>query len=239
MLTAAGLSLFKYTLKERELLLRNVQLVQAQDAAILSLTALAETRDPETGGHIKRTREYIRILAEKLALNPRYSERLDQETIDLLYKSAPLHDIGKVGVRDHILLKPGSLDPAERREMHSHAVLGFETLDQAEQQAFSQSDSSFLAMAKQIAYAHHEKWDGTGYPQGLKGEEIPLGGRLMAVADVYDALVSRRVYKEPVPHARAVEIIIEGRGRHFDPDVVDAFMKSENLFKEIFERHRS
>lgn len=238
-LTAAGLSLFKYTLKERELLLRNVQLVQAQDAAILSLTALAETRDPETGGHIKRTREYIRILAEKMALNPRYSDRLDQETIDLLYKSAPLHDIGKVGVRDHILLKPGSLDAEERREMHAHAVLGFETLDQAEQQAFDHNDSSFLAMAKQIAYAHHEKWDGTGYPQGLKGEEIPLGGRLMAVADVYDALVSKRVYKEPVPHARAVEIIVEGRGRHFDPDVVDAFLESEGLFKEVFERHRS
>lgn len=234
-LNIAILSLMKYSMEERELRVRTQQLVEAQDATILSLTALAETRDPETGDHIKRTREYVLVLAQNLARKPRYRAELDEETIVLLHKSAPLHDIGKVGISDSILLKPGRLTPEEWQEMQRHTILGAQTLAEAERLAFNNAERSFLGVAKSIALAHHEKWDGSGYPYGLRGEDIPLGGRLMALADVYDALISKRVYKDAMPHEEAVEIIRAGYGTHFDPAVVDAFLESEDKFAHIAE----
>jgi putative two-component system response regulator len=205
-----------------------VRLTQA--VMIESLATLAEYRDPETGGHIKRTQNYVKALALHLKDHPRFRDRLDAETIELLYLSAPLHDVGKVGVRDHILLKPGRLDAEEFELMKRHTLFGEEALRLTEQKL---GVSTFLRQAREIAGAHQEKWDGTGYPRGLKGEAIPLSGRLMALADVYDALISRRVYKPPMPHERAVEIIREGRGTHFDPDVVDAFLAIEGTFRNI------
>jgi response regulator RpfG family c-di-GMP phosphodiesterase len=155
----------------------------------------------------------------------------------MLYKSAPLHDIGKVGIADSILLKPGRLSAQEFDEMKRHTLLGADTLAEAERLSLDKGDRSFLALAREIALSHHEKWDGTGYPRGLKGEDIPLGGRLMALADVYDALVTKRVYKDAMPHEEAVKIILDGRGSHFDPDVVDAFLESGKEFREISTRY--
>jgi len=207
---------------------REVQLTQA--VMIESLATLAEYRDPETGGHIKRTQNYVKALAVKLKDHPRFRDLLDEQTIELLYLSAPLHDIGKVGVRDNILLKPGRLEDAEFAEMQKHTLFGEEALRITEQKL---GKSTFLRHAREIAGSHQEKWDGSGYPRGLKGEAIPVSGRLMALADVYDALISKRVYKPPFPHAKAVQIIQEGRGTHFDPDVVDAFVALEETFRNI------
>ena len=237
MVNMALLSLIKYGMEERELRIRSQQLVQAQDATILSLTALAETRDPETGGHIRRTREYVLVLARCLARKTKFRAQLDRETVELLYKSAPLHDIGKVGIADSILLKPDKLSTQEFDEMKRHTLLGAATLAEAERLSLDKGDRSFLAVAREIALSHHEKWDGTGYPGGLKGEDIPLGGRLMALADVYDALVTKRVYKDAMPHEEALAIILDGRGSHFDPDVVDAFLESGEKFREISTRY--
>jgi putative two-component system response regulator len=207
---------------------REVQLTQA--VMIESLATLAEYRDPETGGHIKRTQNYVKALTMKLKSHARFRDLLDEQTIELLYLSAPLHDIGKVGVRDHILLKPGRLEDAEFAEMKKHTLFGEEALRITEQKL---GQSTFLRHAREIAGSHQEKWDGSGYPRGLKGEAIPVSGRLMALADVYDALISKRVYKPPFPHAKAVQIIQEGRGTHFDPDVVDAFLALEDTFRNI------
>ena len=197
---------------------------------IESLAALAECRDPETGGHIQRTQNYVKALAVHLREHSRFRDILDAETIEILYLSAPLHDIGKIGVRDHVLLKPGRLDEAELAEMKRHAMIGEEALRRAEQKL---GRSTFLRHARDIAGAHQEKWDGSGYPRGLKGEEIPLSARLMALADVYDALISARVYKSGLPHDKAARIIEEGRGSHFDPDVVDAFLAVQETFRNI------
>lgn len=213
---------------------RTRQLVLTQDVTIRSMGTLAEYRDPETGGHIRRTQQYVRILALHLKNDPRFRDRLDDTAIDLLVKSAPLHDIGKVGVRDNILLKPGALTPEEFEEMKRHTIYGRDALLVSEKML---GEDSFLSVAREIAYTHQEKWDGTGYPRGLKGEEIPLFGRLMAVADVYDALISKRVYKPPYPHERAVEMIREGRGSHFDPDIVDAFLVLADDFRRIALEH--
>ena len=207
---------------------REVQLTQA--VMIESLATLAEYRDPETGGHIKRTQNYVKALAVKLKGHPRFRDLLDEQTIELLYLSAPLHDMGKVGVRDHILLKPGRLEDAEFAEMKKHTLFGEEALRITEQKL---GQSTFLRHAREIAGSHQEKWDGSGYPRGLTGEAIPVSGRLMALADVYDALISKRVYKPPFPHAKAVQIIQEGRGTHFDPDVVEAFLALEDTFRNI------
>ncbi len=237
-LNTTVLSLMEYGLKARELHLSTQELVKSQDATILGLTALAETRDTETGGHINRTRKYVRILARSLALKPAYRRQLDPDAIEMLYKTAPLHDIGKVGIADQILLKPGSLTAHEYREMQRHTLLGAEALAKAEHQAFGhKGDRSFLSLAREIALSHHEKWDGSGYPQGLRGTQIPLGGRLMALADVYDALISRRVYKAPMAHEQAVEIIRQGRGTHFDPDLVDAFIENQDQFRAVSTRY--
>ncbi len=207
---------------------REVRLTQA--VMIESLATLAEYRDPETGGHIKRTQNYVKALAMHLRGHPRFRGLLDEEAIELLYLSAPLHDVGKVGVRDHILLKTGRLDEAEFHEMQKHTIYGHDALRITEEKL---GQSTFLRLAREIAYTHQEKWDGSGYPRGLKGEEIPLSGRLMALADVYDALISKRVYKPPMPHDDAVRIILDGKGRHFDPDVADAFSKLHAVFRNI------
>jgi len=204
---------------------RTKELEITQDATINSMATLAEYRDPETGGHIKRTQNYIKILAEKLKDNPKFADFLDDTTIEQLFKSAPLHDIGKVGVPDGILLKPGKLTDEEFEEMKKHTVYGSDTVFRVEMDLGVDVEQSFLRFAREIAYTHQEKWDGSGYPQGLKEEGIPISGRLMALADVYDALISRRVYKAPFTHSKAVDIITEGKGQHFDPDMTDAFLE--------------
>jgi putative two-component system response regulator len=213
---------------------RRTREVQAiQDVTILSMASLAETRDNETGNHIRRTQQYIKLLAEYLLNNgnPRFTDYLSGNTIQILFKSAPLHDIGKVGIPDRILLKPGRFTPEEFEIMKTHTTLGRDSIERAEHELGV--DVEFLRLAKEIAYSHQEKWDGSGYPQGLAGDAIPISARLMAVADVYDALVSRRVYKDAMPHDRAVAIIQEGKGSHFDPDMVDAFLVLHEQFKFI------
>lgn len=206
------------------------ELARTRDVTILSLATLAETRDNETGAHILRTQRYVRALAEHLRDHPRFKDELDDQSIDLLYKSAPLHDVGKVGIPDAILLKPGKLTDDEFEIMKTHAQLGAEALEVAERELGS---NSFMRYAREIAASHHEKWDGSGYPKGLKGDDIPMSGRLMAVADVYDALISKRVYKPAFSHDKAMEIIREGRGQHFDPDIVDALDVLETEFTQI------
>lgn len=225
-----ALPLLKLWQQEHRVRQRTRELARTQEATFESLLCLAETRDPETGGHIKRTQEYIVALAKQLRKNPKYREALDDETIDLLYKSAPLHDIGKVGVSDRILLKPGKLSEEEFEEIQNHTLYGRDVILSTEKKL---GRNSFLRMARDITYSHHEKWDGSCYPEGLKGEEIPLAGRLMAVADVYDALISKRVYKRQLPHEKAVQIITNGRGTNFDPAIIDAFLAVENQFREI------
>ncbi|MDN3682511.1 HD domain-containing phosphohydrolase [Vibrio tapetis subsp. quintayensis] len=205
-----------------------------RDVAITSLAALAESRDNETGAHIIRTQEYVRSLAIHLAQTPQYQEQLTPTYIDLLYKSAPLHDVGKVGIPDAVLLKPGKLTFEEFEVMKQHPEIGAKALSIAEQHLGS---SSFLQVAKEISLSHHEKWDGSGYPNGLSGQNIPLSGRLMAVADVYDALISKRVYKPAFTHDEAKEIIIKGKGAHFDPEVVDAFIAMEHEFMSIAKQY--
>jgi putative two-component system response regulator len=211
---------------------RTAEVMAIQDVTINAMASLAETRDNETGNHIRRTQRYVRVLAEKLRYNPRFAHFLnDDKTIELLYKSAPLHDIGKVGIPDRILLKPGRFEPEEFEIMKTHTTLGRDAILQAEKDLGV--EMPFLKYAKEIAYSHQEKWDGSGYPQGLSGDDIPISARLMAVADVYDALISRRVYKAPMPHEKAVAIIKEGKGTHFDPDMADAFLELQDEFKKI------
>lgn len=220
---------------ESETLKRTREIVAIQDATVLALASLAETRDADTGNHIRRTQHYVKILAEHLRTHPRFAAFCTDYNIMLLFKSAPLHDIGKVGIPDRILLKPGKLDPHEFEIMKTHTTLGFNAIEQAEQ-ALS-TEVAILSMAKQIALSHQEKWDGTGYPQGLAGDAIPVAARLMALADVYDALICRRVYKEPMSHEQAVEIILQGCGKHFDPDIVAAFAQTKEQFRRIATRY--
>ncbi len=208
---------------------RQVQVVQ--DVTIMAMASLAETRDNETGNHIRRTQHYVRLLANALKTHPRFYEILDDDMIDALFKSAPLHDIGKVGIPDRILLKRGQLTPEEFEIMKTHTILGRDTIAAAEKMLGT--SSNFLRCALEIAYSHQEKWDRSGYPLGLSGDNIPLSARLMALADVYDALISRRVYKPALPHQQAVDIIREGKGRHFDPDIVEAFLRISDEFQKI------
>ena len=207
------------------------ELAALQQVTILAMASLAEVRDQDTGNHLRRTQNYIRALGNHLRHHPRFSSYLNSNVIDLLFKCAPLHDIGKVGIPDRILLKPGRYVPAEFAIMKTHPALGYEALLHAEDSAGESME--FLEIAKQIVYSHHEKWDGSGYPQGLVGDAIPIPARLMALADVYDALICKRVYKAGMSHEQAVQIIVEGRGKHFDPDVVDAFIELEFEFQEI------
>lgn len=211
---------------------RRTRMIQAvQDVTVFALSSMAETRDNETGNHILRTQRYVKRLAEELKDHPRFASILTPDYIDLLYKSAPLHDIGKVGIPDHILLKPGKLTPEEFEIMKTHTTIGAEAIRRAEQALGMELD--FLKPAKEIALGHQEKWDGSGYPQGLAGDAIPVSARLMAIADVYDALISKRCYKAPIPHPEAVEIMRAGRGSHFDPDMLDAFLGIEQDFAQI------
>jgi putative two-component system response regulator len=216
---------------ESEVQKRTQEVQILQDVTILAMASLAETRDNETGNHIRRTQNYVKALAKELQSHPHHGPLLDEATVELLYKSAPLHDIGKVGIPDAILLKPGKLTAEEFEIMKTHTTLGRDAILVAER--LLDAPSSFLRMAREIAHFHQEKWDGSGYPEGLKGEDIPLSARLMAVADVYDALISARVYKPAFPHEVAVKIIVEGRDKHFDPELVDAFMRVQEEFKSI------
>ena len=205
-----------------------------QEISIHALAHLAEIRDPETGNHLRRTRRFLRALARQLKAHPRFAAFLNEHTIDLMAKSAILHDIGKVGIPDHILHKPGKLDAAEWEIMQTHAKLGSDAIELAEKDA--ERPVEFLVLAKEIAHWHHEKWDGSGYPDGLAGEAIPLSARLMALADVFDALTTPRVYKPPMSFDQARDLIVAGRGGHFDPDVVDAFLAIFEEFRAIAER---
>ncbi len=216
---------------EQEVRRRTRQVEMIQDVTITAMASLAETRDNETGNHIRRTQTYVKLLAERLRTHPRFADKLDDKSIQLLHKSAPLHDIGKVGIPDRILLKPGRLTIEEFEIMKTHTTLGRDAIEHAEKQIGA--EVPFLAIAKEIAYSHQEKWDGSGYPESLAGDAIPMSARLMALADVYDALISWRVYKEPFSHETAVGMITEGRGKHFDPDMVDAFLELEQEFKRV------
>jgi putative two-component system response regulator len=221
---------------ELEVAKRTVEITAIQDVTIHVLASLAETRDSDTGNHIRRTQHYVKVLAEHLRFHSRFSHFLDNDKIiTILFKSAPLHDIGKVGIPDKILLKPGKFTVEEFEIMKLHTVLGRDSILQAERELGL--EVPFLKYAKEIAYSHQEKWDGSGYPQGLAGDDIPISARLMAVADVYDALISRRVYKEGMPHERAVQIITDGKGSHFDPDMVDAFLELQHEFQAIAARY--
>jgi putative two-component system response regulator len=210
---------------------RTRDVVHMQDATVLAMASLAESRDPDTGNHIRRTQHYVAALARELRFHPRYTSELSDENIALLFKAAPLHDIGKVGVPDSILLKPGKLTDDEFELMKRHTVYGRDAIAGVEQTLGG--SNQFLRFASEIAYSHQEYWDGSGYPQGLAGEAIPLSARLMAVADVYDALISTRCYRPAFTHETAVELIRQGSAEHFDPDVVDAMLAIEEKFKTI------
>jgi len=220
---------------EAEVARRTRQVSVIQDVTIMAMASLAETRDNETGNHIRRTQHYVRLLATELRRLGLDGGALDDDAIELLYKSAPLHDLGKVGIPDAILLKPGKLTPGEFEVMKTHTTLGRDAILAAEK--LLDEPNSFLQYAREIAHYHQEKWDGSGYPEGLAGEAIPLSARLMALADVYDALISRRVYKPAFPHDKAVAILRAGRGTHFDPRIVDAFLGVADAFRAIAGRY--
>lgn len=220
---------------EAEVVRRMQENLLIQDISIRALAHLAEIRDPETGNHLLRTQGYMRVLATQLREHPCFADFLTEQNIQTSVKSAPLHDIGKVGIPDHILLKPGKLTPEEWEIMKTHSRLGGDAIEQAERDA--DQPVEFLRVAKDIAHYHHEKWDGSGYPEGLVGDAIPIPARLMALADVFDALIARRAYKAPFPFERAVAIIREGRNTHFDPAIVDAFLVRLDEFASIAESH--
>jgi adenylate cyclase len=224
------LTVLKYRLGEKKILTGMRELLLTQDITIESMANLAESRDQETGGHIKRTRMYVRLLAEHLKQQDKYKHYLSDENIDMLYKSAPLHDVGKVGIPDKILLKQGRLTEEEFLIMKTHTTIGRDVIEASVRKL---GKASFLTIAAEMAYSHQEKWDGSGYPQGIKGDAIPISGRLMALADTYDALISKRVYKSSSAHAVAVDIIKKSRGTHFDPDMVDAFLAIHEQFRNI------
>ena len=204
--------------------------LETRDVAIFALAKLAESRDSDTGAHLERVQHYCRALCQRLATQEKFKDVVDVEYARLIFQTSPLHDIGKVGVPDAILLKPGRLTPQEFEIMKTHTTIAANTLEAALEKF---PGVAFLKMAKEIAESHHEKVNGTGYPYGLKGDDIPLCGRIMAVADVYDALVSQRVYKAALSHGEALAIIEEGRGEHFDLDIVDAFLAISDRFHEI------
>ena len=205
------------------------ELLAAQDVIILAITSLADT-----GNHIPRIQHYVRALALHLKNHPRFAPELTDQQIDLLFKFAPLHGIGKMGIPDRILLKPGQLTPQEFEIMKNHTTLGRDAIEQAEHALGK--PLAILRVAKEMVMSHQEKWDGSGYPQGLAGDAIPLSARLMAVANVYDALISERIYKRAVPHDQAVGIIFQGRGAQFDPDLVDAFIEIQFEIQAIAQR---
>ncbi len=202
-----------------------------QDVVIFAMVSLTETRESHSRNHILRVQHYLKVLADSVREHPRFSAALTPDHIAALYQSAPLYDMGTIGIPDRILLKPGSLTVAEFEIMKTHTTLGYEALVHAEKTLGQ--DIPFLHTAKELTQSHQEKWDGTGYPNGLSGDQIPVSARLMAIADVYDALINDRVYKAGVTHTKAVQIIFQGRGSHFDPDMVDAFIEIQDEFRLI------
>ena len=218
---------------EEKVAKRTQQISQLYDVTMVAMGAMAESRDPETGNHIRRTQNYVRALANQLSTHPRFKEYLTPEVIELLYKTAPLHDIGKVGVPDSILLKPGPLTEEEFEIMKLHTTYGRDAIQSAENML--DEPDTVLYLAREIAYSHQEYYDGNGYPDGLSGDDIPISARLMAIADVYDALVSERVYKPAFSHQESVEIIKSESGTHFDPDMVTTFLEIAEQFRKIAE----
>ncbi len=233
---------------EKEIARRMRENVMVQDLTIRALAALGEIRDLETGLHIVRTQRSIEILAHKLKDHPRFRDALAGNKLQMIVKAAPLHDIGKVGIPDAILQKPGKLTPEEYAVMKAHPVLGANAIESAIDNALAGLDTAvveqmsgafeFLRVAQEICRGHHEKWDGSGYPAGLAGEHIPVSARLMALADVFDALMSRRVYKDAMALENVTAFLVEERGKHFDPDVVDAYLAMREQFAEIANRFR-
>jgi len=209
---------------------RTIEIMLTRDSAIFGLAKLAEYRDPETGGHLARIKNYVKVLSEELRRFPKFEGILTDEYIANIYQSSPLHDIGKVGVPDHILLKPGKLTKEEFEIMKTHTTIGGDALASSERMF---GDNSFLSMGRDIAYYHHEKWNGSGYPHGLAGDEIPLSARIMSIADIYDALTSKRIYKDAFPHEKTVSMIQEESGKTLDPYVIKAFNNVQDVFQEI------
>ncbi len=207
--------------------------LESRDLTIFSLAKLAESRDPETGAHLERMREYCRLLGEELLRRQEFPDVLDADYVAMIYQTSPLHDIGKVGIPDSVLLKKGRLTSQEFEIMKRHVTIGGETLEAA---VSAHPEARFLRMARDIAMSHHERFNGSGYPLGLAGDDIPLCGRIVAVADVYDALVTRRIYKPAFSHAKATGIIMSGSGKHFDPRIVQAFQAIAPRFHEIRQR---
>ncbi|MDG3085817.1 CHASE2 domain-containing protein [Vibrio hannami] len=220
----------KYYAAEKHLTAVLASISKANFSVIDSMATVAELRDPETGGHIIRTRLYVKVLAKKLQTMEEFKDEVDDDFIEYINAAAPLHDIGKVGIADKILLKPGKLSNDEFDVMRTHAQLGGDLLKQAEANV---GFSPYLRIASEIAASHHEKWDGSGYPMGLKGNEIPLSARIMAIADVFDALVNKRVYKEAISFERTIDIMMSDSGTHFDPTLMEAFMEVKDEFIEI------
>lgn len=214
---------------------RTKEIECTKDAIVYSMGEMAEARDHETGNHLLRTKEYVRVLAEQLATTDKYKTVLTNQMINAFQRAAPLHDIGKISVADSILQKNGPLSEEERKIMDCHPVYGKNTIEKSESKIGS---TLFITIAKEIAYAHHEKWDGSGYPRGLKGELIPLSARLMALADVYDALVSKRCYKEAMSHEQSASYIIAASGTHFDPDIIDSFIAVKSSFQAIANHYK-
>lgn len=206
--------------------------LESRDLTIFSLAKLAESRDTDTGAHLERIREYCRILSKELTRTSRYGNDIDGDYVQLIYLTSPLHDIGKVGIPDNVLLKPGRLTPDEFSIMKQHTVIGGNTLAAA---AKAHPEAKFLSMAKDVAFTHHERFDGKGYPYGLSGSQIPLCGRITAIADVYDALTSKRVYKPEYSHETSRDIILDSRGTQFDPYLVDVFLSCEEQFLQVRE----
>ena len=213
---------------------RTKELYETQNVIAFSLARLAESRDPETGDHLERMSRYAEVLAKELIKTHKDSLGIDEEFVSILRKVAVLHDIGKVGIPDNVLLKPGKLTKEEFDIMKTHTLLGGETLRDAKLKMHK--DVRYLEIAENVAYYHHEKWNGKGYPKGLQGENIPICARIVALADVYDALRSKRVYKPAFSHEKAKQIILEEKGEHFDPLIVDTFLKVEELFIEISQK---
>ncbi|MBN1797738.1 MAG: response regulator [Spirochaetales bacterium] len=213
-----------------------ILLSETRDIVIFSMAKLAESRDPETGNHLERIRHYSKTLAQTIIQLNTTGKEINESIIDNIFLTSPLHDIGKMGIPDYILLKTGRLDDVEFKIMKTHSVIGFNTLNAALKK-YPKAD--YLKISAEIALSHHEKYDGTGYPNQLKGDEIPLSAQIVSLADVYDALVNKRVYKEAYPHDVAKSIIIEEKATHFNPLIVDAFLACEKNFAEIFYRFKS
>ncbi|HEC19680.1 MAG TPA: response regulator [Gammaproteobacteria bacterium] len=211
------------------------EISESQLAAIFAMSKLAESRDPETGEHLERMREYCKLLSEQLSRMPKYRHIIDRAFVGNIYAASPLHDIGKVGIDDSVLLKPGALTDEEWVLMKQHPIIGAETLREVDRQ---HPGNDFIHTGIDIAEGHHEKWDGSGYPYGLAGEKIPLVARILALGDVYDALTSKRCYKDAFSHEKSRSIIEEGRGKHFDPDVVLAFFEAEEEFKRVRQEYK-